>query len=173
MKSFSTLIVLKRPPELLFDTLRDRLSEIAPSIADISAIEELERDSDGDGVLVVNRWRARQAVPGFLRAQLGASEIAWIDRARWFRDDLVCHWSIEPAIADGAIGCSGATRFAPAMAGRGARVTFEGSLTIAPDFMASIVGGFEAPVRSLVESIATTLVPANFRAAAAEAVKLC
>lgn len=172
MKPFSTLVVLRTPPEILFAAMRDRLADIAPSLADVSAINELERETTQNGVHVVNRWQARQAVPGFLQARLGASEIAWLDRATWLEDALQCDWTIEPSIGNGAIACKGTTRFEPAMAGRGTRAIFEGELRIAPDFVASLVGPFEAPVRALVESIATTLIPANFRAAAEAAAKL-
>ena len=157
---------------MLFSAMRDRLQEIAPSLADIRAIEELERTQSSAGLHVLNRWHARQTVPGFLQARLGSADISWLDRAVWKADALCCEWTIEPSIRGGAIGCAGTTRFEPAMAGRGTRAVFAGELTIDPAFVASLVGPFEAPVRSFVESVATTLIPANFRAAAEAAAKL-
>lgn len=172
MKAFSALVLMRIPPESLFIAMRDRLGEIAPALADIDSIIEVERTQTPDGLHVVNRWHARQHVPALLRARLGTNDIAWIDRAIWFEKPLMARWSIEPSIGDGAIACTGTTRFEPAMAGRGSRALFEGELTIEPKFLASIVGPFEKPVRSLVESIATTLIPANFRAAAEAAARL-
>jgi hypothetical protein len=172
MKAFSALVVLRIPPETLFIAMRDRLGEIAPALADIDSIIEVERAHTADGLRVVNRWHARQHVPALLQPRLGSSDIAWIDRAMWFENSLTAQWSIEPSIGHGAIACTGTTCFEPAMAGRGSRALFKGELTIAPKFLASIVGPFEKPVRTLVESIATTLIPANFRAAAEAAARL-
>lgn len=172
MKAFSSLVIVRIPPEVLSAAMRDRLTEIAPALADVSAIEEKERIATDKGVHIVNRWVARQTVPGFLQDRLGAADIAWLDRASWQADGLHCDWTIEPSIGDGAIACRGATRFGPAMAGRGTRAVFEGELHVAPEFVATLVGPFAAPIRALVESIATTLIPANFRAAAEAAAKL-
>jgi hypothetical protein len=172
MKQFSALILLRVPPAALFTAMRDRLGEIAPALADIRSIEELERVRGQEGVLVTNRWRARQQVPSFLQSRLGGSEISWIDRASWSEGTFSANWSIEPSVGNGAISCNGSTRFEPAMAARGTRAVFEGILTIQPSFIASIVGPFEAPVTALVESIATTMIPTNFRAAVEAAAKL-
>jgi hypothetical protein len=171
VKRFSTLAVLRSPPERLFGAMRDRLPELAESLSDVEQIEELERSELIDSVLVVNRWRARQSVPAFLQSRLGASAIHWIDRAHWFEDRHQCTWTIEPSIGEGAITCSGTTSFSPAMGGRGTRATFEGELNIDPLFLSSIVGAFQAPVKTLVESIATSIIPANFRAVAEAASK--
>lgn len=166
MKSFSTLVVVRAPPEALFASMRDRLPDIVPALDEIASIEELERSVVGGDVDIVNHWRARQQVPGFLRERLGASEIGWLDRARWSSDTLVCRWRIEPSIGDGAISCTGTTRFQPAMGGRGTRALFEGELLIDPLFISAIVGVINKPVLALVESVATTIIPTNFRAAA-------
>ncbi len=172
MKPFSALVILRSPPETLFVAMRDRLGEIAPQLKDISAIDEIERADSAGGVAITNRWQARQMVPAMLQSRLGARDIAWIDRAVWDAPTLTCHWTIEPLIGDGAITCTGSTRFEPAMAGRGCRALFEGNLAIAPAFIGSVVGPFEAPVTALVQSVATVMIPSNFRAAAEAAAKL-
>jgi len=173
MRTFSTLIVLRAPPEPLFAVMRDRLAELVGSIDDIKGLEQLERAETDRDVVVVNRWHARQTIPGLVRERLGDGEISWVDRARWSNQDLLCRWSIEPSVGDGAITCVGATSFAPAMAGRGCRVTFEGELAIAPEFIGSLVGPLAGPIRLLVESIGMNIVPSNFRAVAELAAKLC
>lgn len=172
MKSFSTLVVLRALPQTLFAAMRDRLSEIGTALADIEAITELERSQTGNALHVVNRWQARQRVPAILQARLGGSEISWLDHASWNEETLTAHWDIKPSIGGGAITCTGTTRFDAAMAGRGCRALFEGDLTIAPEFLRSFAGPFERPVRALIESVATTLIPANFRAAAEAVARL-
>ena len=171
MKSFSTLVVLKAPPDRLFAILRDRLPELAESMDGIETIDELERTREGGTELVVSRWHARQTVPAVLQERLGQRSIDWLDRARWQEDELLCTWNIEPSLGAGAIKCSGTTEFVPAMGGRGTRARFAGHLDIAPDYLGSVVGGLQGPVRALVEMIATSLIPANFRSIAEEAAK--
>ncbi|MGK7295025.1 MAG: SRPBCC family protein [Candidatus Wenzhouxiangella sp. M2_3B_020] len=171
MKAFSTLVVLKAPPERLFATLRDRLPELAEAMDGIEAIDELERRQEDGAQLVVSRWHARQTVPSVLQERLGQRRIDWIDRARWQDERLLCTWDIEPSLGGGAIKCSGTTEFVPAMGGRGTRARFAGNLDIAPDYLGSVVGGFHGPVKALVEMIATSLIPANFRSIAEEAAK--
>ncbi len=172
MKGFSSLVVLRILPETLFTAMRDRLGEIGAALSDIEKIVELER-IPAEGVLrVVNRWHARQRIPAMLQARLGNSDISWIDRASWNQANCTAHWHIEPSIGVGAISCTGVTRFEPAMAGRGCRAIFEGELTIAPEFLRSLAGPFDRPMRALIESVATTMIPANFRAAGEAAARL-
>lgn len=172
MKAFSALVILRCPTDALFTAMRDRLAEIAPALGDIRAIELIERRDAADGVHIVNRWQARQTVPAMLQARLGADDIAWIDRARWHTPSLTCHWTIEPLIGEGAITCTGTTRFEAAMAGRGCRAHFAGELAIDPAFIGSVAGAFAAPVTALVQAVATVMIPSNFRAAAEAAAKL-
>jgi hypothetical protein len=172
MKPFSALVILRAPPEILFAAMRDRLGEIAPQLKDISAIDEIERCETAAGIAITNRWQARQTVPALLQARLGARDIAWIDHAVWDAATLTCRWTIEPLIGNGAVTCTGSTRFEPAMAGRGCRALFDGTLAIDPAFIGSVVGAIEAPVTALVQAVATVMIPSNFRAAAEAAAKL-
>lgn len=172
MKAFSALVIVRSPPESLFMAMRDRLADIAPQLKDIRAIDMIERRDAADGVHITNRWQARQAVPALLQARLGATDIAWIDRARWHVPSLTCNWTIEPLIGDGAIACTGTTRFEAAMAGRGCRAHFAGELVIDPGFIGSVAGAFATPVAALVQAVATVMIPSNFRAAAEAAAKL-
>lgn len=172
MKEFSALVVVRTPPDRLFAAMRDRLGELAAALADIERVDQLERRQDGDSLLVVSRWHARQTVPALLQQRLGHSRIDWVDRAHWNEPRLACAWSIVPSLGDGAITCAGETTFHPAMGGRGARAQFAGRLDIAPDYLAAVAGSFHGPVRTLVETIATSLIPANFRAMAEAAAKL-
>ncbi|MET0180169.1 MAG: hypothetical protein ABW194_06755 [Novosphingobium sp.] len=172
MKEFSALVVVRTPPERLFATMRDRLPELVATLSDIEKVDPLERRDEDDALLVVNRWHARQTIPKLLQQRLGRSRIDWLDTARWIEPRQVCTWEIAPSLGDGALTCAGETTFEPAMGGRGTRARFAGRLDIAPDYLAGVAGSFHGPVRALVETIATTLIPANFRAMAEQAAKL-
>ena len=163
MKSFRSLVVLKRPHDELWMIMRDHLPEIAPRVADIEEVRELERNSDADGAVhIVNRWQVRAVVPQAIRTMLNLHELAWIDRNTWDEANRLCTWSIEPCFLTEYIACAGTTSFAPAMGGQGARVTFEGTLELQSGFLQ--LGGIEKLLAGFVESVATTIIPRNLRA---------
>lgn len=162
MKSFRSLVVLKRRHDELWAIMRDHLSEIAPRVADIEEVRELARTNDDGLVHIVNRWQVRAAVPQAIRTLLKLDELAWIDRNTWDEASSLCTWSIEPCFLTEHIACAGTTSFAPAIGGQGSRVTFEGTLELKPGFLP--LGGIEKLVTGFVESVATTIIPRNLRA---------
>jgi hypothetical protein len=164
LKTFRSLVVLKRPHTALWIIMRDHLADIAPHIADIEEIRQLDRNVDGDGrVHIVNQWRVRHQVPPVIRSLLKTGELGWIDRNTWDAGTRTCSWTIEPNFLTEYIVCSGHTIFASAMAGQGARVSFEGSLDLKPGLLGSSLGGIEKLTSSFMESIVTTVIPRNLR----------
>ena len=164
MKSFRSLVVVKRPHAVLWSVMRDHLPDMAAHIADIEDISQLDRGSDADGVVhIVNRWRVRHQVPPMIRAALKTDELSWIDRNTWDARTFTCAWTIEPDFLTEHIACSGCTTFASAMAGQGARVAFEGGFDLKPGLFGGLPGGIERLVAGFVESIVTTVIPRNLR----------
>ncbi len=164
MKTFRSLVVLKRPRHELWSAMRDHMPDFAGQIADIEELRELERSADTNGtVRIVNHWRVKQQVPVMMRSVLKASELSWIDRATWHAAAFTCDWAIEPNFLTEHIACSGRTSFAEAMAGQGSRVTFEGALDLKPGLLGSL-GGLEKVLSGFLESIVTTIIPRNLRA---------
>ena len=71
MKTFRSLVVLKRPHQELWTIMRDHLVDFSGRIADIEEIRQIERTVSADGVVhIVNQWRVRQSVPAMLRSVL-------------------------------------------------------------------------------------------------------
>lgn len=164
MKTFRSLVVLKRPHAALWTIMRDHLVDVAPHIADIENIRQLERRVDADDVVhIVNEWHVRHQVPPVIRSILKTGELSWIDRNIWDARAFTCSWTIEPNFLTEYIACSGQTIFASAMAGQGARVTFEGGLDLKPGLLGGSLGGIEKLVSGFLESIVTTVIPHNLR----------
>lgn len=171
MKTFRSLVVLKRPRPELWVAMRDHLTEFAGQIADIEEIRQLERTADAAGVVhIVNEWRVRQQVPAVMRPVLKTSELSWLDRNSWDAGSFTCTWAIEPRFLTEHITCSGTTAFAEAMAGQGTRVTFEGAFDLKPGLLGSL-GSVEALLSGFLESIVTTIIPRNLRAVVEAAAK--
>src|SRR5690242_3662908 len=63
VKTFRSAIVLKRPQQELWKSMRDHLVEVAEHIADIESICQLERTIDADGkICIVNEWTVQRAL---------------------------------------------------------------------------------------------------------------
>jgi hypothetical protein len=164
LKTFRSLVVLKRPHAALWTIMRDHLVEISPHILDIEEIRQLDRSADTDGTVhIVNEWRVRHQVPPVIRSFLKTDEFSWIDRNTWDAGTCTCTWTIEPNFLTEYIACSGHTIFASAMAGQGARVSFEGGLDLKPGLLGGLSGGIEKLVSGFLESIVTTVIPRNLR----------
>ena len=163
MKTFKNIVVLKHPIEPVWQTMRDRLSELPALVDDIESIRVIERHAEDGKVRLLNEWRSSQSVPVFLRSSLGATAIEWLDHNVWDDATNQCKWRIEPNVLRGHITCEGATSFEPAMGGRGTRATIEGTFNLAPVAVRGLAGPFEQAVTSFVESIVSTMIPKNFR----------
>ncbi len=144
--------------------MRDHLIAISPHLADIEEIRQLDRGVDADGIVhIVNQWRVRHRVPPAIRSILKSDELSWVDRNSWDASTFTCSWTIEPNFLTEYIACSGHTIFVSAMAGQGARVTFEGGLDLKPGLLGGSLGGVEKLLSGFLESIVTTVIPRNLR----------
>ncbi len=166
MKNFRSLVVLKRPRQELWTIMRDHLADFAARIGDVREIRHIKRTAGPDGIVhIVNEWRMRHQVPASIRSMLKIGDIGWIDRNSWNDATGTCFWTIEPSFLGEYIACSGETTFTDAMAGRGTRVMFSGTLDLRPDLLGSL-GSMKSMVSGFVESIVTTIIPRNLRAVA-------
>lgn len=166
MKSFRSVVVLKRPRHELWMIMRDHLADFAGNLADIEAVRQIGRETGSPEVVrIANEWRARQQIPAPLRALLKVEQISWIDRNAWDAATGICSWTIEPNVFAGHIACSGQTTFADAMGGRGTRITFSGELDLKPGLLGAL-GSLEQTVSGFIETIVTTIIPRNLRAVA-------
>ncbi|MGF1520462.1 MAG: hypothetical protein ACFCVB_22065 [Nodosilinea sp.] len=155
MKTFKTIAVVKHPREIVWQTIRDRLDELAPLLGNIEDVSVQSRTDGPDGVRLVNVWRAKVPIPESLTAVIKPDMLAWTDHADWRDRTWECQWQITPHFFSDRIHCVGATRYEDAMAGRGTRITFQGDLNV----LASNIPGASA----LLESFTTQLIPRNFQ----------
>ena len=148
LKTFRSLVVLKRPRQALWIAMRDHLVDFAGQIADIEEIRQLERSTAEAGTVhIVNEWRVRQQMPAVVRSILKTGELSWLDRNTWDAGTFTCSWAIEPRFLTEYIACSGRTMFAEAMGGQGTRVTFEGEFDLKPGLLGSLRQRRTAAVR--------------------------
>ena len=104
MKSFSTIVGVRKQVPHLAGTVRDRLPEIAPTLADVSSIVAADRTQCSDGCThLINEWRVDLKLPGPVREAISEDMLGWNDHAVWSADLTECTWRIEPFFMPGAI----------------------------------------------------------------------
>jgi hypothetical protein len=164
MKDFHCLVGVRQPPAALAGAVRDLICEIGPSLENVEQIATISRVDRPDGsTALVNEWRVNPTLPAALDGVVTRDMLGWLDHAVWTSDLSACEWRVEPFFMGEAIRCRGATRFEPAMGGRGTRAIFEGQLDIDPSAMAGLQPAWRAPASLAVEFIIGTLIPRNFR----------
>lgn len=163
MKTFKSMIIVKHPKKLVWQTMRDRLTDMVPFLDDVAFIEQMDRRESGNGsVQLTNFWKADIKIPDAIRSILHASEVSWLDRAEWSEIRDKCEWQIEPRFFTDHIHCAGTTSFEPAVGGRGTRITFEGKLDIALNNIPGVPRFMHGTATKAIESLVTTLIPKNF-----------
>ncbi|MEM8658826.1 MAG: hypothetical protein AAF813_07680 [Pseudomonadota bacterium] len=164
MKSFSTIVGVRKQVPQLAGTVRDRLPEIAPTLADVSSIVAADRTQCSDGCThLINEWRVDLKLPGPVREAISEDMLGWNDHAVWSADLTECTWRIEPFFMPGAIRCSGTTRFEAAMGNRGTKAIFIGEFDVDADALSQIQPAWRSAAVSAVELVVGTMIPRNFR----------
>ena len=164
MKTFKSIVLSKHPVEPLWLMVRDQMPVLASSLDDIERVTVVERRPNTRGrVRLVNEWSAKPQLPIPLKPLIGSDSFIWLDHAEWIEAEKRCSWRIEPRFLPGRIQCHGNTQYAPAMGGRGTRITFEGELDVTPGPKAGTVRLLEQSIMPIVESVVTVMIPRNFR----------
>jgi len=164
MRPFKSVTIVKYPLDLVWITIRDRLSELAPFMDDIEKVICLEREEQPDGTIrLVNLWQVNPKLPALRVADLSPEALAWIDRAEWQVHNYECSWRIESHLLPEHIQCLGRTRYEPAIGGRGTRITFEGQLEMTTHNLAGVPFFLDGTLLKGIELLATTLIPKNLR----------
>jgi hypothetical protein len=139
------------------------MPEIASGLQDITSVKVVQRTKRGEDIELVNQWLARAQFPSLVSRVVDPDSLGWLDYATWRERDHECHWRIEPLFLRDSLRCDGIATYDTAIGGRGSRVTFEGSLDIDLSRLTALVGPMRPAAAAFLESIATTIIPRNFR----------
>lgn len=101
------------PRALVFETMRDKMPDLAPLLPNVDSIDVRERREPSPGVIeLVNLWKAAKTeIPTVARPFVDQSKLNWIDRARWTQADWGCAWNLEVGFMPERVKCSGSTRY--------------------------------------------------------------
>lgn len=164
MKAFSSPVVLARPLDEIWITLRDGLPALAPRLPGVISIKEIAREDLGAGKLrVANEWHVNYAMPSAIRSMIGLADIGWIDRSTWDISSRVCAWKIQPLITE-HVACEGRTSFEPAAGGKSTRIALDGTLEIKLGVFGRGNSGAQKIGAKFLEGIVAGMIRKNLRA---------
>jgi hypothetical protein len=163
MKNFKSVVMVKHPPEIVWQAVRDRLAEMVPYLDDVKSITRDYSEQLDGSLKLTNIWQADIALPARAQNLINADSLKWTDRAEWIDESYECQWTIEPHFFTDRVLCAGSTRFEPAIGGRGTRITFAGELSVDAKNIPGVPVFMESTVISTIESLITTVIPRNFR----------
>jgi len=131
---------------------------------DIESVTVQSREEKSDGTVnLVNVWKACPKLPASVTSRIRPEMLAWNDYAEWSPRNFQCNWRMEPHFYTDRIKCSGVTRYEPAMAGRGTRITFVTNIGLSVRGLTGVPAVLEDTVSNAIEFFVSALVPKNFR----------
>lgn len=101
------------PLDLVYETLRDKLPEIAEGLPNVKKVDVESREEEGNIIRFVNRWHGVGEIPKAVKAIIKPDMLSWIDRAVWNADDHTCHWQLEVQFFRDNIRCAGVNYYKP------------------------------------------------------------
>jgi hypothetical protein len=120
--------IIHHPRKLVYETYRDKLTELLPYLPNIRGIEIKKREQDGNIVKFVNVWHGGGDIPTIARAFLSESMLAWTDFATWREDAFECDWRTETHAFTEAVTSQGMNRYFEVDGGT--RLEIRGDMTI-------------------------------------------
>ena len=99
---------IDHPTEVVYATLRDRLSELVGYIPDLAELKRVSFErSSGSGVEITSHWRASTPIPAVAESVLPKDLFQWTQVALWKDDDR----SVEYRLHGFGFGASGVVHF--------------------------------------------------------------
>lgn len=141
------------PRELAFETLRDRLDEVAEYMEHVEKVELGSRAEPEPGVVTfVNTWYGvGDDIPTVARPFIKPEMIKWTDYARWIESEFATEWRMETAFMTDRVHCAGRNHYED-NGDRTCKLVIGGDLTVDPPLIAKAAkGAIESYVVGLIE----------------------
>lgn len=135
------------PRSLVFETYRDRLTDLVPYMPNIRGAQVRRRELQEDNRLVcINEWQGGGDIPAAARAILDESMLAWTEYATWDTAHFTSDWEIQTHAYTEAVRCLGQNRFLAdgndtIVESRGDLSIDSGKIAGVPHFVASMISG--------------------------------
>ena len=159
---FSIIDEIPYPRALVFETHRDKISEIVPYLPNVASVVVEHSEVDGSVVRQINRWTGESHdIPALLRPLIRPEVLTWLDRANWYQDKWMCDWELELAVLPKAITARGYNVFLEE--GEETIIQMNGEFTIHPDRMVGASSILARQIAPAVERFIVGLLEPNLR----------
>lgn len=108
---FTSTSTIPFPRDQVFETYRDRLSEVVAFMDDIESVTVLDRKEEAEKVVLHNEWRSAREIPKVARSFLKPDQMMWDDYAAWDASAYLCHFDIRTRAFRDAVRCKGTNTF--------------------------------------------------------------
>lgn len=148
------------PLDLVYETLRDNLAEIAHGLPNVKKIDIESREEEGCVVRIVNRWHGVGEIPKAVQTMVKPEMLSWIDRAVWNADDHTCQWQLEVQFFRDNIRCSGVNYY-KALGKDRTMIEITGNLDISVKGIRGVPRLLEKTLSSKIEKFLGKLITPN------------
>jgi hypothetical protein len=141
---FNATATVGHPPEVVLETMIERMEEIVPFLPNVASITTLSTAKRRGGAIAIERrWEGSlDGVPAALRRFVSPQWAAWIDSALWTPAQYKVEWKHTAAVQRIAnlYACGGTNYFEPAPRNptRITRVRITGELNVYPDALPGV-----------------------------------
>ena len=149
------------PIDLVWQTLRDGVTELVPQLPSVDSIDEVERVRTGSSVYVVLAWQgSSEGAPKAVRPFINPEMTRWRDYATWNDDTHEVEWRFETEKFDRLYTCSGINYFEPD--GQGSTVIrLTGDLEVYPENVPGVPKMLARRLRPTIEQFLIGMITPN------------
>ena len=97
--------------DAVYQTYRDRLSEVAAFLPDVESITVKDRKDDDGRTVLHNVWVSNTDIPKTAQSFLRPEHLKWDDYAIWTHDAYSVAWRIETRVFADTFRCEGTNTF--------------------------------------------------------------
>jgi len=160
---FDVRDTLDHPRQLVWDTYRDELPDLAGYLPNIDRIENLSRDEgDGDVVKLENEWHAKGDIPSVAKRFIKPEMLRWQEEVVWDQGRWICSWKIKPAFFTQHINVEGHSTYTEVGVGR-CDLRIEGVIEVDVRGVRGVPRLLAGTVNKAVEKLVAKLILPNMR----------
>lgn len=151
---------IHHPLQLVYQSYRDRLPEVAPYTPDIKEIVVHSREEMSMGPKIHNEWIVDREIPKVVQGLLTPDMMRWDDYAQWEDEQHHVNWKLHIPAFPEQVKCSGRNAFF-ADGPDATRVVLTGDLEISLRDIPGVPRLLAGRLRPKVESFIVKLVTPN------------
>ncbi|MCB9786949.1 MAG: hypothetical protein H6744_09690 [Deltaproteobacteria bacterium] len=150
-------------PELVLETMIERMNEIVPFLPSIESIETREHETLPDGrIRIVRYWQAKpDSAPSAVRPFVTKEHLGWIDTALWTPSEFKVDWTLSTSMSK-FYTCGGTNSFGPHPdRPENTLVRIAGELEIYADKLPGVPGFIGKRIAPQVEKFVVNMITPN------------